>query len=82
MTPLASEESHKMYGLVCKARFDAIEKKLDTILRALFGDAETSGLLLRIDRLEQRRLFADRLAWMFLGALVPLIVAAILGKIL
>jgi len=64
----------------CRAKFELVFRKLDRIDEALRGNG-TSGVLLRLDRLERPQRARAKLGWMVLGALIAAVVGAAVAAV-
>lgn len=67
------------YNNVCKGEFVEINSKLDRLDVAIRGNGKP-GINTRLDRIEQSRVFKDRLLWLLLGAAVVKILNQVWDK--
>ena len=58
--------NNQQYEDVCKGEFAELHKKLDSMDQAIRGNGKP-GIQLRLDRLEQEKLFRSKVIWFLLG---------------
>ena len=58
--------NNEQYEDVCKGEFAELHKKLDSMDSAIRGNGKP-GIQLRLDRLEQEKLFRSKAIWFLLG---------------
>lgn len=68
------------YELVCRERFDRLERKLDAIDRLLRGDG-AAGLVTRVDRIEEANRQRRRWMWALVAVCGSTIGALVRGLI-
>lgn len=70
--------SSEQYESVCKDEFAELHKKLDALDEAIRGNGKP-GIQLRLDRLEQDRLWRSKIVWFLLGIAGSILVGWIGG---
>ncbi|HNQ22485.1 MAG TPA: hypothetical protein PKK06_05265 [Phycisphaerae bacterium] len=66
----------EQYDRVCKGEFAAIHAKLDRLDEAIRGNGST-GIKVRLDRLEATERVRSKLLWIIAGSTVTLAVGAV-----
>lgn len=66
------------YQNVCKNEFQELHTKLDRMDIAIRGNGKV-GLMTRLDRLEQERLFRSKLMWFILGSFGTAIASTVIA---
>ena len=71
---------NKQYENICKDEFAQIHTKLDKLDESIRGNGKP-GILVRLDRLEQRDVKRNKFVWIVVGAVVSAIILWVMGKI-
>ena len=71
---------NKQYENICKDEFAQVHTKLDKLDESIRGNGKP-GILVRLDRLEQRDAIRKKIFWLVVGALVSAIIIWVMGKI-
>ena len=71
---------NKQYENICKDEFAQVHTKLDKLDESIRGNGKP-GILVRLDRLEQRDAKRNKFVWLVVGALVSAIILWVMGKI-
>ncbi len=71
---------NKQYENICKDEFGQIHVKLDKLDESIRGNGKP-GILVRLDRLEQKESKRNKFLWIVVGSLISAVILFVIGKI-
>jgi len=71
---------NKQYENICKDEFTQVHTKLDKLDESIRGNGKP-GILVRLDRLEQRDAKRNKFFWIVVGSLISAAILFVIGKI-